>query len=255
MKLADLIRELDGLLELEKFAKDHSNNGLQVEGRPEVLRIAGGVDACQALFDAAAAGNADLVIVHHGLSWDDQPRRFTGVTANRLRTLLANHISLYAVHLPLDAHLKYGNNAELARIAGAHNVVAGCEYCGAPIGTLGEFDGEVTVASLAKTYEKELKCRAAGFDKVTGDRRIARALFVSGGGGLMALDAARDAGADVLVTGEWTHTMYHYAAEYGIAVIALGHYASETLGVRALLREIRERHGLDTEFIDLPTEL
>ena len=255
MKLADLVLWLDDLLELGKFAKDHSNNGLQVEGRSEVLRIAGGVDACQELFDAAAAANVDLVIVHHGLSWGDEPRRFTGVTANRLRTLLANHISLYAVHLPLDAHLTYGNNAELARIAGAANVVPGCEYCGALIGTLGDFDGKVTVSSLAKTYEKKLKCGAVGFDEVTGERRIGRALFVSGGGGLMALDAARDAGADLLVTGEWTHTMYHYAAEYGIAVIALGHYASETLGIRALLREIRERYGLETEFIDLPTRL
>lgn len=254
MQLDELVHYLDTTLQLGAFAGDPSNNGLQIEGRSEIRKVVAGVDACQALFDRAVAANADLVLAHHGLSWGGEPRRFVGITAKRLATMFGHGISLYAAHLPLDAHVELGNNAELARLAGAQYPTPACDYHGMRIGIVGSLPQAPAVTELAALYESLLHTRAAVFAP-EAPRCCKRALFVSGGGGNEALSAALAEKADVLVTGEFQHQMYHEAREMGMAVIALGHYASETLGVKAVLRRLEAAFGLETEFINLPTGL
>ena len=61
----------DVLLQPERF-KDYGPNGLQVEGRPRIVRLVSGVTASQALIDAAIAERADAIFVHHGLFWRGQ---------------------------------------------------------------------------------------------------------------------------------------------------------------------------------------
>ncbi|ENO97160.1 hypothetical protein C667_10140, partial [Thauera phenylacetica B4P] len=117
MQLTELGDHLDTLLDASRL-KDYCPNGLQVEGRPEVLRVLCGVTASQALLDLAVAGGHDAVFVHHGLFWKGDDGRVTGFRRRRLRTLLANDISLFAYHLPLDVHPELGNNAQLARRMG-----------------------------------------------------------------------------------------------------------------------------------------
>lgn len=118
IQLSEITAYLDELLAVDSVPGDVSNNGLQVEAANEVGSAIFGVDACQALFDAAVAQNADFIFVHHGLSWGGEPRRFTGITGTRLGTLFAEGINLYAVHLPLDAHPEIGHNALLADMIG-----------------------------------------------------------------------------------------------------------------------------------------
>ena len=84
--------------------KDYTVNGLQVEGRNRVARVMTGVTACQALVDEAIAWQADLLLVHHGYFWKNEPVEVTGMKRRRLAALLANDINLLAYHLPLDAH-------------------------------------------------------------------------------------------------------------------------------------------------------
>ena len=103
-QLKEICRWMDERLQTGRFGKDVSNNGLQVQGNPEVRRIIAGVDGCQALFRAAADRDADLVIVHHGISWGSEPRRFAGSVGRQMAMLFGNGISLYAAHLPLDSH-------------------------------------------------------------------------------------------------------------------------------------------------------
>ena len=149
MQLKELTCFLNRTLELEAFASDHSNNGLQVEGRPEIRKVVAGVDASLALFEAAAATEADLVLVHHGLSWGAEPRRFTGITARRMETLFRNGMSLYAVHLPLDAHALYGNNARLAALGRLTDLQRCCHYDGVDIGFLGNLPEAMKAAVVA----------------------------------------------------------------------------------------------------------
>ena len=80
-------------------------------------------------------------------------------------------------------------------------------------------------------------------------------LLISGGGGSDGLESAIDAGADLLITGEFDHTMYHMVQENKIHVAALGHYNSEVHGVQSLQKLAAEVLGLETVFIDIPTGL
>ena len=112
-----LVAACDHQLRAEQF-KDFTVNGLQVEGRDTVKRVMSGVTACQALLDEAVAWQADMVLVHHGYFWKNEPVPITGMKQRRIKTLLANDISLLAYHLPLDAHAEIGNNAQLAKRLG-----------------------------------------------------------------------------------------------------------------------------------------
>src|SRR5918994_7642254 len=81
----EIIAYLDDLLEIEAFT-DYGPNGLQVPGAAEVSRVVTGVSAQRELFEQAAAAGAELVLCHHGLFWDFQPRSIRPAMKERLRT-------------------------------------------------------------------------------------------------------------------------------------------------------------------------
>ena len=253
MKRDELTKFLDEKLNVAAFAEDVSNNGVQVEGRDEVRKAVFAVDASQALFDAAAERSADFIFVHHGVSWGANPRRLTGFTARRFRTLFAHGITLYAAHLPLDAAPEFGNNAVLAKFIKLGKLSPFFRYDGADIGFLGTLPAARKLGTLRKFFEERFGVEA----RVLGDagKLCRKVAVVSGGGGLGSLEEAAERGADLLLTGELDHTMYHPALESGVAVLALGHYASETVGPRALMEVVSRKFALETEFIDLPTGL
>ena len=253
MKRDELTKFLDAALDLTAFAGDVSNNGMQVEGKCEVRKAVFAVDASQRLFDAAAERQADFVFVHHGLSWGAEPRRLTGFTARRFRTLLEHGITLYAAHLPLDAAPEFGNNAVLAKFIRLGKLSPFFRYDGAEIGWFGTLPAARKLGNLQKFFAERFGVEP----RVLGDagKLCRKVAVVSGGGGLGSLEEAAERGADLLLTGELDHTMYHPALESGVAVLALGHYASETTGPRALMEVVGRKFDLETEFIDLPTGL
>ena len=249
-----LVNFLDKTLELSKFKHDSSNNGLQVETKSkEVKKIALAVDAAMEVFEKAKEVEADFILVHHGLSWGSQPKVFTSLVAERLGFLFNNDISLYAVHLPLDANIKFGNNAELAKMIKLDIEDTFFEYDGVEIGVVGSFKNPKRLADILAIYEDRLDTKG----KIHGDSDclIRKVAICSGGGGLGALTDAHKSGANLLITGEFEHVMYHVQKELGINVLSLGHYASETLGVKALGKVITENFDVECEFIDVPTNL
>ena len=117
VSLVDLHRYLDSVLEPGRYS-DYCPNGLQVEGRPEVVRLVTGVTACQALIDRAVAWRADAILVHHGYFWRGEDPCVVGMKRRRLAALVGHDISLLAYHLPLDMHSEYGNNAQFGALLG-----------------------------------------------------------------------------------------------------------------------------------------
>ncbi|MDD5598304.1 MAG: Nif3-like dinuclear metal center hexameric protein, partial [Victivallaceae bacterium] len=186
-RLKEITEYLDELLNIAAIPGDYSNNGLQVEAAGEVRKAVFGVDACKALFEAAALKNAGFIFVHHGISWSAEPRRFTGIIASRLELLFKNGISLYAVHLPLDAHPDIGHNALLADMVKLKHRYSFMEYCGSDIGWAGVLQEACLPGLLADKLEKELNCKAEIFG--SRDRKLEKAGIVSGGGGMDALMA------------------------------------------------------------------
>ncbi|MFW5802282.1 MAG: Nif3-like dinuclear metal center hexameric protein [Verrucomicrobiota bacterium] len=247
-----LVTYLDELLNPGGAIEDPSNNGLQVEGCSELNRVIFGVDACQSLFDAATDSNADLVFVHHGLSWGGGIRAVTDVVARRLRTLLSNGVSLYASHLPLDMHPEVGHNAVFADELGLEQRRAFFPYHGTKIGWAGALPQAATVAEIAKRIAEF----AGGTADIIGaaDREVLNVGIVSGGGA-DAIDCCVGAGVNCLITGEFTHQHYHAAVEADIPVIAGGHYATETPGIKAVMSRVQSLFDIQCEFIDLPTGL
>jgi dinuclear metal center YbgI/SA1388 family protein len=251
--LRELVRYLDDRLALAAIPGDDSNNGLQVEASCEVRKAVFGVDATQALIDRAAEAEADFIFVHHGLSWGEGFRRLTGLDARRVGALFRANLSLYAAHLPLDAHPEIGHNACLAKAMGLTKTWRFAEYHGAKIGVAGHLPRPQRVGELAQRLVAEI----GGSELVYGDpeREIRTVGVISGGAGPGGVLAAAAEGLDCLFTGEANHTSYHFIAETGLTVIVAGHYASETPGVRAVMHDLAARFKLTTEFIDLPTGL
>lgn len=252
-KLSEAVSFLDRHLESGAY-DDSSLNGLQVEGRAEVRRVALGVSASLRLFDEAVAWGADAVLVHHGLLWDGQSQRLVGAQARRVRALLVSETSLLAYHLPLDAHAEDGNNALIARGLGLVDVAAWGLYRRTKIGALGRLAQPATVDELAARVAAT--CGGAGVDVeplVLGDRAIApRTVAVCSGGAGSMLDQAAAAGADVFVTGEAGEPALQLALEAGVVVIAAGHYNTERLGVQAVGRRLEAELGLEARFFEIP---
>lgn len=243
MQLIELQTHLDELLEVARF-RDYCPNGLQVEGRAEVSRVLCGVTASQALLDRAVEGGFDAVMVHHGYFWRGEDGRVTGIRRRRLGTLLRNDISLFAYHLPLDAHAELGNNAQLGRLAGW-----------LPDGRLGEQDlvwiGRVPHPEPAAAVARSLAARLAREPMLVGDpERVVKRIAWCTGGAQGYFEQAILAGADLYVSGEISEQTVHLARESGVPFIAAGHHATERYGIRALARYLCERLALDAQFVD-----
>jgi len=249
-----LITYLDDYLRVKEI-EDSSQNGLQVEGPEEVTaenltKVAFAVDGCQAAFERAVAAGAQLLIVHHGLLWS-KPLRLVGPLFQQIRTLIEGGCGLYAVHLPLDCHPEVGNNAELARLLGLKDTRTFGEYQGHKIGIGGALEPPIPLDVLV-----ERLARATGEPPVRvlahGPAEVSQVGCISGFGSDMMAQVV-DAGFDTFVTGETSHSFFHQAAERGLNVVYGGHYATETLGVKALARHLEEKFGLETTFLDIPT--
>jgi len=243
-----LVKHLDDYLKIGDIP-DRSLNGLQVEGSARIRRAAFAVDASLATIRAAARIRAEILVVHHGLFWSGN-ERITGVMRRRIGALVDKNISLYAAHLPLDCHEEVGNNVELARLFGLELGERFADYHGVRIGFTATSRSPLSRSALSRRIETALRCRVDLLD--FGPARIRRVGIVSGGAAEFAAEA-KDLGCDAFITGETSHTAYHMAKEARINVFFAGHYASETVGVKALARHLGQRFQLDCRFIPAPT--
>ncbi len=251
MRLDEVVQFLDEFLGVREW-DDKSKNGLQVEGREEVRKVVFAVDACMDVFVEAKRRKADLVVVHHGLIWGGI-EYVTGVVRRRLKFLLENEISLYAAHLPLDAHPRIGNNVQLLRLMDVEPEGEFGVYRGRPIGFYGRLERPVGLGELVEKL-KGLNGRLIVLD--FGSESVRSVGAVSGRGAFALVEAA-DLGLDLFVTGEAEHEAYHLSKELGINVVFAGHYSTETLGVKALMNILGEEFEgeLEVEFVDVPTGL
>jgi dinuclear metal center YbgI/SA1388 family protein len=237
----EIIAFANELLDLDAF-RDYGPQGLQVVGADEVSRVVCAVSASQELFERAATAEAQLVIVHHGLLWDNEPRVIDRRMRRRLQTLFDADLNLAGYHLALDAHPEIGNNALLARELGVEVDEPFLEWGigGRTATMLDEF--------LDRVREK---VNPEPLVFAEGPPDLTRVAIVSGGAARYLPDAAA-AGYDLYLTGEAAEPTLHTARELGVTFVAAGHYATEKLGVQALTDRLAERFGLEWEFVDLP---
>jgi dinuclear metal center YbgI/SA1388 family protein len=243
-----MLDHLDDLLEPGAF-DDYGPNGLQVPGAEQVAVVATGVSAHRELFERAADAGAQLVISHHGLFWNSQPRSLTPAMKTRLQSLFATDMSLAAYHLPLDAHPEVGNNALICEALGLERGEPFGRHRERTIGFVGRSPEGLTFDQLRE------RCRAAlgrePFAWPFGPDRVHTVGVVSGGAASSLAEAAA-LGLDAFLTGEPTEYAMADARESGLHFLAGGHYATETFGVRRLGDVLAERFGVEHRFIDVP---
>lgn len=245
-----LVSFLDAVLCLSEFSEDESVNGLQIEGCKTVLKIGIAVDACEYVFKEAAQRKMDFLLVHHGLIWGGI-KSVKGVLKSRIKALLDSGISLYACHLPLDWHPKYGNNAELLRILSIRKMGEFGKYHGKNISYWGRTAKELSLDEFTAKIDKALGTRSTS---VSFKKKV-RNVGVVSGGGWFAINEAEKYNIDTFLTGEPSHSAYTLAEEMKVNLVFAGHYATETLGVKAVGDMLKKKFGLTVEFIDHPTGL
>lgn len=248
----EIVQYLNEYLNIESF-KDYCPNGMQVIGRPEVSRIALGVSANLECFRLAAEKKADMLIVHHGLFWQNMPREIGAMMKARLKLLFDHDISLLGYHLPLDAHPELGNNALwLKRLDFTPEKTPLGAMNGKPIGMIGTTTRRLTLEDLVDT----IAMHAGGRPRVYayGPRTVRRLGVITGGGEGYLLEAIAQ-GCDTYLTGEVGEPTESYAREEGINFIAAGHYNSEKIGILALGDLLRDKFSVETFFCDVPNPI
>jgi dinuclear metal center YbgI/SA1388 family protein len=227
---------------------DYCPNGLQVEGRQTVQRLITGVTASGRFLDQAIANGADAVLVHHGYFWRGESPVLTGMKLRRIRTLLENDVSLLAYHLPLDTHLTWGNNAQLAarlgiRVTGQYPV-DGVE----DLLWVGELATPHSAESWVAHVSTVLRRQALA---VGGSGQEIKSVGWCSGGGQRFISQAADLGLDAYLSGEISEQTTHEAREREVLFVAAGHHATERYGVLSLGEHLEETFAIEHEFLDV----
>lgn len=243
MQLKELADYIGSELAISRF-RDYCPNGVQVEGRPQVRRIATGVTASQAVLDAAAAWGADAILVHHGYFWRSEDAVITGVKKRRISHLLKQDISLLAYHLPLDAHPQWGNNVQLAARLG---LVESGRFGEQDIACLGTLAKPMDLTGFARLVAEALRFEPLVVGGMSG--KVSRIAWCSGAA-QGYFEQAIALGVDVFLTGEISESNVHMARESGVGYMAAGHHATERYGIQALGVHLAERFGLAHRFFD-----
>jgi dinuclear metal center YbgI/SA1388 family protein len=239
----DILEYARELLDLDAF-HDYGPMGLQVVGADDVTKIAAGVSSSRELFERAAQSGAQLLIVHHGLFWENDPRIVDRQLKARLQALFDGDVTLASYHLALDAHPEIGNNALLAGLLGVDSRERVLEW-----GFGGRLEPTVGLDELAGRLERATGQKPQVFDG--GPEAIERVAVITGGAARLFPQIAA-LGYDAYVTGEPAEPTLHAARELATHFLAGGHYATETFGIKALAQKLAERFDLEWEFLDLP---
>ena len=249
------------LTELEQYSNtllttdsipDYAPNGVQVRGKEKVERVVSGVSACLELFQAATEWQADLILVHHGMFWDKDPRVVEGSLKKRLKWLLEDDMSLMAYHLPLDCHPQLGNNSQILQRLQLEAGEPFALYRGTHLSRMGHRQPALSlstcVAEITALFGGEPLVLPFGPDKI-------QQIALCSGAAPELLREAKQKGADLFLSGEATEYVYHFAKEEGIHYVAAGHHRTEMFGVQALGEHLASRFDLQHRFINIANPL
>jgi len=240
MLQSEIMYYLDSVLNFKEIRDDYTDNGLQVEGKKNIFKIAFSVDATSITIQKAIDNSCDMLICHHGIFWPSI-NSITGVQKKRLKLLLENDINLVGMHIPLDINPEFGNNVGLIDILGGN--------LGSRVGKfsyLANFNKVQSVEQVKEILDSSIGSNCKYFDFSGEVKKFA----VCSGGGAGDLYSLLDKDVDLFITGELRYDIYDYAREHKISLIEAGHYATETVGIKNLMNKMKKELNLETIFID-----
>lgn len=239
VKRSDLEKFLNKLLNIYDY-QDYGPNGLQIQGKEQISKIAFAVSATKESIEKAVAIEADALIVHHGLFWKFHgPKTLTGAFYKRVAPLIKNDINLFGYHLPLDAHLEVGNARAIADKIGLSKLKPFGDHKGMPTGVQGKLETDLLPSQLIQVIEEKLNHSV--MHSCPDEKQKIKSIGIITGGANNDWILAKRAGLDAYITGEMSEHDWHEAKESGIHFFAAGHNATEQFGVQYLLKKINEQ--------------
>lgn len=240
MHRVELVGTANSFLDLHKY-HDYGPMGLQHEGAGHVTGVCSAVSVNEKVIHEAAEAGANVLVVHHGLFWETEPRELDRRMNGRIRALDEHNMTLLAYHLALDAHPLIGNNFLAAKALGVENPVRWQE-----IGAIGELEwplmSEKVYERIADIYPHNV--HYFGY----GPWKIKRIAVVTGGGQNLVHQAIKDK-CDLYLTGEAAEPSREIARENKIHMICAGHYQTEKEGVMRLGEYLAAFAGVPHRFI------
>lgn len=255
-ELSAIVRYLDSELRTSEVPDyDAALNGLQLANSGPVSRVAAAVDFSADTVAGAIRERANLLIVHHGMFWRGA-HALTGRAYERLRAAVGGDLAVYASHIPLDLHPELGNNVLLARELRLESDGTFGRYRGVEIGVTGP-SNLPTTELLERVRAFSARYSTTAVNTPVRDGHVTRrwAIITGAGASAETLAEARQRDVDTFIVGEGTHHTAVEAIEHGMVVVYAGHYATETLGVRALGARLNERFDVSSVFVNVPTGL
>lgn len=249
MTTVELTEFLNNTLNIVAF-KDVSNNGLQVANDGTLTKVLCGVDANLKLLHEAKERGADCIFCHHGISWGDSLKYVTGLNYEIIALAIKNNIAIYGVHLPLDAHPAYGNNAQICLALELIEADPAFDYHGQNIGFTAELPEALSFEQICALVNDRI---SNSFSALNFGAATIRKIGVVSGGAADLVGQAKELGVDLFITGEPSLLGYNLAEQLQMNVIFAGHYATEIFGVRALAEVINQELGIPAECVDYKT--
>ena len=246
---SEIVRFLNDYLRVEEI-KDYGTNGIQVDAPPPLDKIGFTVDCRIDVVTKAVQDGMDMLVCHHGLIWGGL-NRIKGSSYDIIHMLMDNDTALYQAHLPLDIHPEVGNNVSLAELIDAEVTGSFYEDMGEDIAVIAELNEEKYVRELGSLLSKRLDTDIVTLQK---NVKVSRIGIMTGKGGDALLEA-KEKDVDMFLTGEREHSVYTKAINNNIPLILAGHYATETLGVKALMNKIQKEYDIRCKFISSETPL
>lgn len=254
----DIVSFTNELLELDRYP-DYGPMGLQFTGTDFVTKIATAVSVSKDVIERAYQCGADMLIVHHGMFWNNESRILDERVGGRLELLEKYNISLLAYHLALDAHETIGNNVLAAKALGLSKLKK------FDIGWGGEYVRPMTAHAFLQQVQTKLETGAVrgffhGPEDHPGPRghegqslfmhQVHKVAVIVGGAYQYVVDAHR-LGYDTFFTGEASEPALHLAQDLGMNAVFGGHHATEQLGVQELAKILSRKFRLKHDYLQI----
>lgn len=243
MKLKEIYDAADALApfalsrELTEKYGHYDNSGILVDCGEEIGGVLFALDLASAAIGEAKKQGMNLIFTHH-------PAIFTplkSLTPQEGRYVLEcarAGISVISAHLNLDAAEDGIDDSLMHALGGVRPLAVMEELSSGGYGKVFETE-ECSPEAFIERVKKTLDCERVAF---YGEKTVKRvASFCGGGFDEKSLRFALREGADTLVSSDGKHHLIAEAAEQGLNVLLLTHYAAEICGLKNFFFRMRER--------------
>ncbi len=225
------------------LAEPWDNVGLLVGDRRQVVRrVMTCLSVTGDVVDEAVERGVDLIVVHHPIPFKPLAKITSDTTTGTLLLrLIRSGISVYSAHTAYDSATD-GINQQLANLVGLVDVEplvireAAASSTTLGSGRHGRLSEPVSVAILAERVASGVG--AIHWNLVGEVKGVVDRVGIACGSGGSFLPAARRRGCQVLVTGEATFHTCLEAEALGIAMVLIGHFASERFAMQRLAEQL-----------------